>query len=373
VEWAGAVWKLKADRATADLYLPGGAAPLPGDVFRCPALARTLRLIAERGAAALYSGGSAAAMVDCLRAHGGHHTLDDFAGHRGAYVEPVAGSYGPRTVWQVPPNGAGVTTLLLLSILEALDFGREDPAGPRYHHLLARATKLAYGERNARLGDPRHGAIDLSPFLDKAHAARLAARIEDAAQPSPRRYAAGMGDTAYVSVVDNERNAVSLISSLFENFGCGIADPETGVVFHCRGAGFRLDEPDHPNSIGPAKRPLHTILPGMVSENGRVAMAFGVTGGPFQPIGQSRIISALLDRGLDIQAAIDEPRSFFSNGMLQLEPRLASLSAPLADLGHRVTMAESPVGGAYGITIDWTTGVLTGGADPRKDGCAVAV
>jgi gamma-glutamyltranspeptidase/glutathione hydrolase len=173
-------------------------------------------------------------------------------------------------------------------------------------------------------------------------------------------------------VVDRDRNAVSLISSLFENFGCGLADPETGVVFHNRGSGFCLTS-GHPNAIGRAKRPLHTIIPGMVSEGGRVVLSFGCTGGHFQPIGQARIVSAMLDRGLDVQAAIDEPRSFYRDGTLYLEPALAGLSGALTRAGHEVAPAEAAIGGAHGVTIDWETGVLSGGSDGRKDGCALAV
>jgi gamma-glutamyltranspeptidase/glutathione hydrolase len=371
-EWAGVVWKLRRDAGAAQLYLPSGKAPGAGAVIRCEALARTLRAIADGGPDAFYKGRIAEAMATFLGARGGCHEPADFAAHRGDYVEPVGAPYGRSTVWQVPPNGQGVTTLLMLSILEALGFGAEDSASVRHHDLLARAAQLAFAERDSRIGDPEHGAIDIAPFLDKAYAARLAERVGGAHEPAPRRWAAGRGDTAYVSVVDRDRNAVSLISSLFENFGCGLADPETGVVFHNRGSGFCLTS-GHPNAIGPAKRPLHTIIPGMVSEAGRVVLSFGCTGGHFQPIGQARIVSAMLDRGLDIQAAIDEPRSFYRDGKLYLEPALAGLSGALTHAGHEVAPAESAIGGAHGVAIDWETGVLSGGSDGRKDGCALAI
>jgi gamma-glutamyltranspeptidase / glutathione hydrolase len=370
-EWAGSVWKLKASNARICLTTDGSA-PAPGEVFRSDSLARTLRNITKRGPSAFYSGNIAATMVAFLSRHGGYHRLEDFAEHRGAYVEPVSAPYGRWTVWQVPPNGQGVTTLLLLSILEALEFNREEPASFRHHHLLASAAQLALEERDRHIGDPEHGVIDLVRFLEKRYAAQLAARVDAEWRPMAPRRSAGRGDTAYVSVVDRERNAVSLISSLFENFGCGLADPETGVVFHCRGAGFNLTA-DHPNNIGPAKRPLHTIIPGMVSESGRVVLSFGVTGGHFQPIGQARIINAILDRRLDLQAAIDEPRSFFRDGTLLLEPALAGLSEALAEAGHAVAPANDAIGGAHGVAINWTSGVLTGGSDGRKDGCALAV
>jgi gamma-glutamyltranspeptidase/glutathione hydrolase len=260
----------------------------------------------------------------------------------------------------------------MLAILESLCFGKEDPTDSRHHHLLAEATRLAFEVRNRAVADPQCAAVDFSPFLDKEYASTLAASIADSS-PAPRiATPLSAGDTAYVAVVDRDRNAVSLISSLFENFGTGIVDPVTGVVFHCRGMGFTL-EPGHPNALAPGKRPLHTIIPGMLSRDGRVIAAFGVTGGPFQPIGQARIVSALLDRGLDIQAAIDEPRSFYRDGRLLLEPALMGLAGALGEAGHDVVAADQAVGGAHGITVDWEVDVLTGGSDARKDGSAMAI
>lgn len=371
-EWAGVEAKLAATEAARLAYLPAGRPPLPGEVLHHPALARTLRAIAADGPAAFYEGACAKAMARCLQERGGYHTVDDFARHRGDYVDPVSLRYGDCDVWQIPPNGQGVTTLLMLAILESLGFGSESPAGARYHHLLAEATRLAFAVRNRAIADPAFAAVDLAPFLDKEYARTLAGSIVETASASYANSPVSAGDTAYVAVVDRDRNAVSLISSLFENFGTGIVDPNTGVVFHCRGMGFSL-EPGHPNALAPDKRPLHTIIPGMVSRDGHIIAAFGVTGGPFQPIGQARIISALADRGLDIQAAIDEPRSFHRDGRLHLEPALMGLAGMLAAAGHDVVEADQAVGGAHGITIDWDADVLTGGSDARKDGSAMAI
>jgi gamma-glutamyltranspeptidase/glutathione hydrolase len=370
-EWATVESKLAATEDARTVCLPAGRVPRPGEVIRFPALASTLARIAEAGPQAFYSGAIANAMVACLRRHGGHQAVDDFSGHRGSYVAPVGLRYRDVDVWEIPPNGQGVTTLLMLAILEAVDFGGEDPECGRYHHLLAEATRLAFDIRNRVIADPEHGPVNLTPFLDKARARALAAGIGERPEKPARSAAPGKGDTAYVAVVDRDRNAVSMISSLFENFGSGIVDPATGVVFHNRGTGFSL-EPGHPNVLAPGKRPLHTIIPGMMSRAGRVIAAFGVTGGPFQPIGQSRIVSALLDRGLDIQAAIDEPRSFYRDGTLFLEPALICLTGDLAAAGHVTAPADQAVGGAHGITIDWNSGVLTAGSDARKDGCAMA-
>jgi gamma-glutamyltranspeptidase/glutathione hydrolase len=369
-EWATVEDRLKA--AAAAPYLPGGRAPLPGEVICLPALAKTLGRIAEGGVDEFYAGETAERMLRFLGAAGGLHRAPDFADHRGDYTDAVAAPYRGHLVWQHPPNGQGVTALLMLGILEAAEFGGEPPEGLRHHHLLARATQLAFAERNRRIGDPAHGEIDIGVFLDK-HAARRLAETMDAVpgEPAPTGIRA-RGDTAYVAVVDRDRNAVSMISSLFDNFGSGLVDPDSGVAFHSRGAGFVLDE-GHPNCLAPSRRPLHTIMPGMMSGDAGVTAAFGVTGGSFQPIGHCRVVSAMLDRGLDIQAAIDEPRTFFHDGIVEFEPGLAAVAAGLRDLGHRVQPADQAVGGAHGVTIDRATGVLTAGSDARKDGCAIAV
>jgi gamma-glutamyltranspeptidase / glutathione hydrolase len=371
-EWAGAEVKLRSVDASREIYLPYDRVPRPGEVIRCRALAATLRKIADGGAEAFYAGEIAESMVAALRGHGGYHSVEDFAAHQGGYVEPVSQQYGAHEVWQIPPNGQGVTVLLMLAILEVLNFGNELPSEPRYHHLLAEASRLSAAEAACAIGDPEHGEIDVSRFLDRSFAADLALNVGETLDVVRTVGIPARGDTAYVAVVDQARNCVSMISSLFENFGCGITDPESGVVFQCRGAGFSLEK-DHPNSLAPHKRPFHTIIPGMMSRGGRVVATFGVTGGPFQPVGQCKVISAMIDRGLDVQAAIDEPRSFYRDGKVFLEPPLARLSPALRRTGHRVELADQAIGGAHSIQIDWESGVVAGGSDGRKDGCALAM
>jgi gamma-glutamyltranspeptidase/glutathione hydrolase len=295
--------------------------------------------------------------------------MADFGAHAGEYVQPIRTNYSGFDVWQAPPNGQGATVCLLLNLLEARS-AMPCPADAEYHLLLAEATKLAFRERNRRIADPRRAHVDLDIFVDKAQAERLGRGAGQWADgPATARAA---GDTAYVAVVDSERNVVSLIASLFEGFGSGIADPETGVIFHNRGSGFSLD-PAHPNALAPGKRPLHTIIPGMVSCDGRVVMALGVTGGPYQPVGQTQLISAMLDQGLDPQAAIDLPRSFLNNGRLEVEPALMPLAPELGAAGFDVVKAARPIGGAHAIRIDWKEGSLMAGSDGRKDGCALAL
>ncbi len=178
-------------------------------------------------------------------------------------------------------------------------------------------------------------------------------------------------DTIYLSVIDRDRNAVSFINSTYYSFGSGLVGPKSGVVLQNRGASFRLD-PKHPNGIAPGKRPMHTIMPGMALKDGRVLMPFGVMGGDYQPFGHVHFLTNVLDHGLDVQEALDQPRVFCADGRVQAERSLPPAAiAGLQRRGHVVEMANEPLGGGQAILVDWEKGTLTGGSDPRKDGCAL--
>lgn len=362
-EWAFVRDKLAATASARAALLFDGETPREGEVVRLPTLGATLRAIAAGGPDAFYRGAIARSMAAFLNGMGGFHDIEDFAAHRGRFVDPVSVSYRGRDVWQIPPNGQGAAALLILRLLERAGAAPEGFDSDERHRLLAEATRAAFRERDRVIADPDFGEVPLDGFLNGAPGSQAA---NDAPAPAAR------GDTAYVSVVDRDRTAVSLISSLFEGFGTGLCDPETGVVFHNRGSGFSASA-HHPNALAPGKRPLHTIIPGMVSREGRPLLSFGVTGGPFQPIGQAQVISGLFDYGLGIQDAIDRPRSFLLNGVLQLEPELMRHAGSLSRAGFPVEQAARALGGAHGIAIDWESGVLSGGSDPRKDGCALAL
>ena len=370
-DWANSADALSGAARAA--YLLNGAAPRVGDVFRAPGQADVLRRVAKHGARAFYEGEVADDMVASLRRLGGLHTAEDFAACAPDYVEPVSAPYRGAEIVEMPPNGHGATALLMARLLEHFEIGRLDPMGAMRIHLEAEAAKLAYDARNRFIADPAAMPQGLAPMLDAGKVAALAALIDPQKAMHDARKTSGAvhRDTVYVTVVDRDRMAVSLIYSIFHSFGSGLASDRFGVLFQNRGAGFTL-EPGHPNELAPGKRPLHTIIPGMLRREGRLVMPFGVMGGQYQPAGHVRLVSNIVDFGMEPQAAIDAPRSFIEDGVLMLERGYdEAVIAPLEALGHAVSRRADPLGGAQAIVIDAARGVLTGASDPRKDGCAL--
>ncbi|MGA8382196.1 MAG: gamma-glutamyltransferase, partial [Stellaceae bacterium] len=239
-------------------------------------------------------------------------------------------------------------------------------------HLLAEANKAAYWVRDNFICDPEQVPVDVAGFLSeaRAEATRRAIRL-DRALPGPHWAEIEHKDTVYLCVVDRDGNACSFINSLFSSFGSAIVAPECGVILHNRGTGFRTI-PGHPNAIAPRKRPLHTIIPGMLVKDGRAVMPFGVMGGHYQAMGHAHFLHRVLDRGMDPQQAAEQPRILALNGLLQVERALpAAIVADLAARGHEIAVQEIPLGGCQAIWIDHARGVLIGGSEPRKDGLAL--
>ncbi|WP_323036631.1 gamma-glutamyltransferase family protein [Pararhodobacter sp.] len=356
-------------------FLPGGSAPKVGDRFAAPGQAEVLRRIARAGRDGFYTGEVAEDLIQSLRALGGCHTLDDMAAVCSDYSDPISSPYRGLELIEHAPNGQGATANLLLNILAQFDLPRMDPLGAERAHLEAEATRLAYDARNRFLADGDF-TTRLAHMLAPETAQRLAGLID------PNRALAEVAplteqihrDTVYITVVDKDRMAVSLIYSIFHSFGAGLASQRFGVAFQNRGAGFTL-EPGHPNEAAGGKRPMHTIIPAMQRQNGRVIMPFGVMGGAYQPCGHARLVSNLVDYGMEAQSAIDAPRAFsglFSGktGMALETGYEAAVFAALADKGHDMRWSDEPLGGAQAIVLD-PRGVLIGASDPRKDGCAL--
>ena len=370
-DWALAADRLRRDPGARRHYLANGNAPAAGDVVRLPALAQTLKAIAAGGPQAFYQGAIADDMAATVAEHGGLLTAEDFAAHRGEAVAPISTTYRGLDVFELPPNGQGVAALLLLNILERFDLAGLDPAGPERFHIALEAVRLALAVRDADVADPAFMRVGVEGLLDKAFAASLAGRI-DPGRRVPLRHAPGPGsDTVYLTVVDRDRMAVSLINSLYKSFGVGIACERSGVMLHNRGACFVVN-PGHPNAIGPRKRPMHTIIPALAARNGRCELSFGVMGGSYQPMGHAQIITNMVDYGMDVQAAIDAPRAFVEGETTLVERGLPrSTVTGLEARGHEIAVPVVPLGGAQTIRVDWERGTLIGGSDPRKDGAAI--
>ena len=373
LDWRRGAEGLTKSPDTREIYLKDGEPYRAGDRHRVPALAATLTTIAEKGRDAFYSGEIAEAMVRHLKSLGGLHTLDDFAETRATWVEPVINPYRGVDVAELPPNTQGITAQLMLNILEHFDLAALDPLGADRLHLEMEAARSAYRFRDRMIADPEAMRVGVADILDKRLARSLASHIDMERRSDdlgPVRIPAG-SDTIYLSVVDSDRTAVSFINSIFHPWGSRICDPRTGILYHNRGSAFSLD-PDHPNRIAPKKRPMHTIIPAMALRGGRADLAFGVMGRAYQPVGHVHVATNVYDYGMDIQQAIDAPRLFFEGGRLGVERGVPEkVRAALAAKGHEVFVVDLPWGGGQGVMLDWERGVLIGGSDPRKDGCAL--
>jgi gamma-glutamyltranspeptidase / glutathione hydrolase len=375
-DWARLEDKLRKNGTHA--FLPGGKAPRAGDMFRNPALAETLQAIARHGARAFYEGPVAADMVATLRARGGLHTEADFAAGltNAEFVEPISLSWRGYDVFQCPPNGQGLVALMILGILGGMVTAPEGPLSAQRYHRHIEAARLAYRDRDAFIADPSHADVPVKKLLDPAYLAGLRELIDDARAMRALPAAGEVllpphKDTIYLCVVDRDGNACSFINSLFEGFGSAILAEKSGVMLQNRGFGFRLER-GHPNCIAPRKRPMHTIIPGMVMQGGQVVMPYGVMGGHFQPMGHSLFLTNLLEFGLDIQEAIDLPRLLPLRGKVQIERGIPlEVCDRLARLGHELEMVERPHGGGQAIWIDRERGCLIAGSEPRKDGLAL--
>ncbi|CAO3441139.1 gamma-glutamyltransferase family protein [Azospirillum endophyticum] len=370
---------LRGDPTAAATFLADGQAPAACTVQTQPLLADTLEAIGREGPGAFYRGAIAQDMVEFLRGVGGFHSLEDFAAAEGEYVTPIRTEYRGRTVHECPPNGQGIIALMILNILKRFS-PAGDPLSPDNLHVEIEATRLAYAARDAFLADPAQAKTSIvERLLSDALSDELAARIDlGRALDADGVFDAVSGgvehkDTVYIAVVDKDRTAVSFISSIFHPYGSGLMAPRSGVLFHNRGQSFSMVD-GHPNMVAPRKRPMHTIIPGMVTEKGRVSLTFGVMGGHYQAMGHAHFLSKLFDHGLDIQSAIDLPRLFPLPGTRTVEAESAIRSAAGPELTRRGFTVKAPgwaIGGAQAIAIDWETGTLLGGSDHRKDGCAL--
>lgn len=374
-DWEACKGLIAAEPSTASIFLPGGEVPKVGQMHKQTALAATMQLIADNGRDAFYRGDVAEDIVSYLQGKGGLHTLEDFANTSGDYVTPISTDYHGYTVHECPPNGQGLFALLLLNVMSGFDAGSDGPITTKRMHQELEACRLAYRARNMYLADPAFSDVPIEEILSEDYAARMRAQIDEskATIPPAEIPLTRHEDTVYISVVDKDRNAASFINTLFHGWGSGLTAPKSGVVLQNRGHGFALER-GHPNCIDGGKRPLHTIIPGMLTKGGKAVMPFGVMGGEYQAFGHLQFLSRFFDYGMDVQEAMDAPRSMVDpfTGEVEIETAVPqSIRDELAAKGHKIVDPDRPVGGSQAIWIDWEQGVLTGGSDPRKDGCAI--
>jgi gamma-glutamyltranspeptidase/glutathione hydrolase len=372
------------DASLARVYHPDGTIPRFGDVFRNPMLARAYRAIAAGGPDAFYRGEIAESIVATSAALGGEMASGDLASHTADWVDPVSTSYRGYDVWELPPNGQGITVLEMLNLLEHFDIAALEPNSAEHIHLLVEAKKLAYEDRARYYADPAFAEVPVDWLISKPYAAERVRSIDPArANRDPRPGDPVLdSDTTYLTAADRDGNMISLIQSLYAGWGSGICIEDFGFAMQNRGLGFSLD-PRHPNRLEARKRPFHTIIPGFVTEAGRPLLSFGVMGGPFQPQGHCQVLMNLLDFGMSPQAAGEQPRVDHSGssdpatgpasggGCLSFERGISDeVKARLVAMGHVDSGATIAHGGYQAIRRRDDPRVYFGGSDPRKDGCA---
>jgi gamma-glutamyltranspeptidase/glutathione hydrolase len=387
-QWKAAGPALAADRAAAATFLPDGRAPSAGDLFTNRNLADTLEQVAAGGRDAFYRGAVASAIAADLASRQALLDAGDFARHHSDWVDPLSTTYRGCRLHELPPNTQGVTALEMLNLLEGFDLALLGHNSAAYLHLLVEAKRIAFADRDAYLADPRSvPAAVLAMLVSKDYAARRRKEISldraaasyapgrpthaPAPQDATNAEASATGDTVYLTAADGDGNAISLIQSLFGNFGSGIVAGATGIVLQNRGSLFSLDAA-HPNAVAPAKRPFHTLVPAMVTRDGRPWLSFGVMGGDMQPQGHVQVLANLIDFGMNVQEAGEAARCRHSAEGVAVESAISSDARDgLIGRGHRVISTPGVFGGFQGILIDPRTGALLGGSDPRKDGLAI--
>jgi gamma-glutamyltranspeptidase / glutathione hydrolase len=371
--WNESVASLEADEGGAINYLINGRAPKAGEMFKNSRLAKTLKLIADRGAEVFYRGEIADKLVRCSERLGGLFTKKDFTDHRSDWVEPIAANYRGYEIYEMPPATQGFVALQMLEILEGFDVEKMKSQGGESLHFMIEAKKLAFSDRDRHLADRDFMKVSMQDLLSSERAKASRSRIRaDRAAVSYDNASAGT-DTEYVATADSEGNLVSFIQSNFMGFGSGVVEPETGIILQNRGHLFSLDQ-QHPNCIGPHKRCVHTLMPGMILREGKPYAALGLKGGHVQPQVQVQIITNLIDFGMTPQEAISAPRfNHIEGAKVGLEPEFAeSIKDDLTRRGHQVVGGNpESFGGAHMIAIDPESGAFIGGSDQRKGGCAL--
>jgi gamma-glutamyltranspeptidase/glutathione hydrolase len=387
------------DQAGRELYLPGGEPPEVGSLLRNPALAETMRLLAREGKDGFYRGPPARTISAHLEREGGYLRETDFASHASTWVEPLSLEYEGHRILVLPPNTQGLAQLQLLEMAKAFDLAALGPTDAEYLHVLIELKKLAFADRNRWVADPDVSNLPLDQLLDPEYLAGRAALVDrnqaaeeavSGIQEASPGYDAGApdgsgtypderddsGDTVYLTAVDQWGNAVSWIQSLFNSFGSGILEPESGVVLQNRGALFSLDDA-HPNVVAPGKRPYHTLTPLMALRGDALAFTLGTPGGDGQTQSLTQIVNNLLLFGMTPQEAVEAPRFRGYPGLaVSIEDRVPlEARQTLEGRGHELRVVSgwtATFGGAQMILVDARTGTLVVASDPRREAYGLA-
>jgi gamma-glutamyltranspeptidase/glutathione hydrolase len=376
--WAWAEIKMRQALTTdefanwAAVFMPDGRPPRVGELWRSPAMARSLRRIAETDADDFYQGELAQTITDFAARTGGFLRAEDLAYHRSTWVEPIHTNYRGCDVWEIPPNGQGLAALIALNILEGFDLANTPRESVQSYHWQLEAMKLAFADARRYIADPERADVPTAALLSKAYAAERRELISDkAGLPEPGEPA--HSDTAYLCVADGEGMMVSLIESTFSSFGSGIVVPGTGIALQNRGEGFSLAA-GHRNRLEGGKRPYHTIIPGFLTKDGQPVGPFGVMGGHMQPQGHVQMMVNTIDYGLNPQASLDATRWYWGEGReIKVEPAIdPAIVAGLRERGHEVEVdADVDVFGNGQIIWRLESGAYVAGSDGRTDGCAL--
>lgn len=373
--------------AGQEIYRPGGEALKAGDLLRNPKLAASLRTIAKEGPGAMYGGEIGASLAAFIEAEGGHLRPSDFSSHQPEWVEPISTTFQGHTIHSMPPNSQGIVMLQMMAMTEEIPFAERSSNSPELLHELVEITKLAFADRDRWVADPRFADIPIPELLDRdylserstlvgeeASAHREAGFGEEIVVATNAKLNEG-GDTVYLMAVDQDGNAVSWIQSLYGTFGSNLVDPTTGIVLQNRGSGFSLVE-GHPNQVAPGKRPFHTLMNALVTNDEGFEIAIGTPGGGGQPQFVMQALIQTIMFGLSPQQAVEAPRFRIGSGKrLQLEARLPEeTKSGLAARGHDITLTEGWTAdyGSVQIIQKLSSGVLRTGADMRREAAAMA-
>ena len=370
--WNKNLNKLSQNKNSKNVFLNNGKSYQLSDLRKNIPLGNTLELISKKGVSEFYEGSIANDMVKSLNALGGLHTLEDFSKQKTIKSETISSEYKNIQIHQCPPNGPGITVLLMMKLLEKLEINKFNSNSVERFHLEAEVTKQAFKVKEENLADPNFVNVNLDKilsdeFIDNIYESISLNKCSDIGDLNIPNHP----ETVYLSVVDKDLNTVSMINSVCYAFGSGITTDKTGIILHNRGTNFRVEE-GHPNCIEGLKRPLHTIIPGVVLDhNGRTSLSYGVMGGQYQPVGQVHVLNNILDFEMSPQQAITFPRAFHFNNIYKLEKEVSKETKDgLSKIGHNVVHIDDTHGGGQAIQIDRLKGNLIGGSDPRKDGYA---